>query len=134
MRQKWLLRLLFAAVATGATTATAGCGAPAKEGPPTEAICPLAQTLSYANFGKRFFELYCLGCHSEQKLGADRKGAPPEVNWDTLEAIQAGKREIDKRAAAGPRATNQFMPDESPRPTMMERLQLGEWLACGAPQ
>jgi hypothetical protein len=40
---------------------------------------------------------------------------------------------IDKMAAIGPDAMNTTMPPSVPRPTLGERSDLGEWLACGAP-
>jgi hypothetical protein len=40
---------------------------------------------------------------------------------------------VDETTAAGPAATNEGMPPDSPRPTRDERQKLGEWLACDAP-
>jgi cytochrome c5 len=34
------------------------------------------------------FATNCLACHSSEKVGADRNGAPPTVNWDTYEAAR----------------------------------------------
>lgn len=35
---------------------------------------------------KQVFTPNCLGCHASDKFGADRHGAPPEINFDTYEA------------------------------------------------
>jgi hypothetical protein len=51
----------------------------------------------------------------------------------TLAQIRANKDVIDRSAAAGPKAVNTYMPDGSSVPEA-ERRQLGEWLACGAPE
>ena len=40
---------------------------------------------------------------------------------------------IDETTAAGPAATNTGMPPDKPSPTLEERKQLGEWIACGLP-
>ena len=42
--------------------------------------------------------------------------------------------EEDETTASGPAATNTGMPPDKPFPTMMERQQLGEWIACGMPE
>lgn len=86
------------------------------------ATCPTSSTLTYDNFGRQFFASYCDRCHTS------REG--PTLN--SLAAIRANSTAIDNAAAAGPSATNTSMPEGSPQPTNAERLQLGEWLACGA--
>jgi len=52
----------------------------------------------------------------------------------TLFGIKAVQDHIDETTAAGPAATNDSMPPGGPAPTRHERLQLGEWLACGMPE
>jgi hypothetical protein len=51
----------------------------------------------------------------------------------TLDQIRTNKDVIDRSAAAGPNAVNTYMPDGASVPEA-ERRQLGEWLACGAPE
>jgi hypothetical protein len=102
-------------------------------GPPTGATCPPDSTLTYENFGKPFMEHYCTDCHAITKTGADRKGAPTFHDFDSLFGIKAVWNHIDETSAAGPNAFNDSMPNEDPRPSSMERYQLGEWLACGMP-
>jgi hypothetical protein len=102
-------------------------------GPPTESVCPPTSTLTYQNFGKPFMEAYCTSCHSSELTGLDRKGAPSFHDFDTLFGIKAVNEHIDETTAAGPAAINASMPPDGPGPTLREREQLGQWLACGMP-
>ena len=96
-------------------------------------MCPPTQTLTYDNFGKPFMTKYCTSCHSSEKTGVDRKGAPSFHDFDTLFGIKAVADHIDETTAAGPATINDGMPQDRPTPTTMERYQLGEWIACGMP-
>lgn len=112
----------------------AGCSDKPVFGPPTESVCPPQGTsLTYENFAKPFMETYCTSCHDSKLRGDDRMGAPSFHDFDTLFGIKAVWQHIDETTAAGPAATNTGMPQESPYPTLMERQQLGEWIACGMP-
>lgn len=102
-------------------------------GPSTESTCPPASTLTYANFGKPFMEKYCTRCHHSGLEGAARMNAPAFHDFDTLFGIKAVSDHVDQAAAAGPASVNEGMPPDGPFPTMMERTQLGEWIACGMP-
>ena len=101
-------------------------------GPPTGALCPPSPTLTYANFGQAFMEAYCTRCHSSTLTGAARMGAPDFHDFDTQFGVQAVAEHIDEAAAAGPAATNTAMPPNAPMPSLAERQQLAEWIACGA--
>jgi hypothetical protein len=104
-------------------------------GPPTESVCPPAGTeLTYQNFGKPFMEAYCTRCHSSDLAGDERMGAPSFHDFDSLFGIKAVHEHIDETTAAGPAAFNDGMPQDGPKPTKMERYQLGEWIACGMPE
>jgi cytochrome c5 len=105
-----------------------------REGVPTESVCPTTQTLTYANFGRAFFDSYCQRCHAGTVTGAARMGAPADHTFDQIQDIQLLSEHIDEHAAAGPAGVNTEMPPGAPLPTEAERRQLGEWLACGAPQ
>ena len=94
-------------------------------GDPTGSTCPDDSTLTYANFGQAFFRTNCLSCHSSS--------GPESPKFDTLAQIQGNTGDIDRAAAAGPSAVNTYMP-ESGSVSEAERRQLGEWLACGAPE
>ena len=99
-------------------------------GPMTGTVCPDGGSeLTYENFGKKFMQDYCLSCHSVDSQ--DRKGAPGDHNFDTLADVDLMKAHIDQYAGSGPDATNTMMPKADPKPTMAERQQLSEWLACG---
>lgn len=111
----------------------AACGEPSVFGPPTESVCPQGSTLTYENFGKNFMTKYCTRCHSSELMGADRQGAPSFHDFDTLYGIKAVYDHIDETTAAGPASVNEGMPPDDPKPTLDERYQLGEWIACGMP-
>ena len=110
-----------------------GCTQPPLFGPPTGAVCPPNSTLTYETFAKPFMAAYCTRCHSSELVGAQRMGAPSFHDFDTRFGIKAVSDHIDETTAAGPDATNLGMPPDGPSPTMGERTQLGEWIACGLP-
>jgi hypothetical protein len=99
----------------------------------TGSECPDDSTLTWTTFAEGFFANYCIRCHSDSSPDG-RHGAPPGYNWDDLDSVREHARQIDRMAAAGPSATNTFMPPNNPRPTDDLRLMLGEWLACGQPE
>jgi uncharacterized membrane protein len=117
-----------------------GCGEGEHEAHPHEhqessgAVCPASGAPTAREFGQRFLETYCLSCHGVSVVGSSRGGAPTDINFDTLEDVRRWAEEIDLHAAAGPDTVNTAMPPAGlPQPTLEERLELGEWLACGAP-
>ena len=103
-------------------------------GPPTEAECPPASTLTYESFGKPFMEAYCTRCHSSELVGEDRNGAPSFHDFDTIYGIRVVSDHIDETTAAGPAAVNDSMPPDGDRPSLEERELLGQWIACGMPE
>lgn len=86
--------------------------------------------LTYESFGGSFMETYCTRCHSSTLTGDARMGAAVYHDFDTLAGVLAFAEHIDGQAASGPAATNELMPIGAPTPTLAERQQLGEWLAC----
>lgn len=94
-------------------------------GDPTGSTCPPGSTLTYANFGQLFMQSHCLSCHSA--------GGAESPKLDTIGQIRAASGDIDRAAAAGPKAVNAYMP-EGATVDEAERRKLGEWLACGAPE
>lgn len=99
-------------------------------GPPTETVCPPNSTLNYTNFGKPFMESFCTRCHDSAKTGDQRMGAPKYHDYDTLFGVKAVADHIDETAAAGPKGTNDSMPQDGAKPSLAERQMLGEWIAC----
>lgn len=90
--------------------------------------CPSGGTkLTYDNFGRDFFAHNCQTCHGQPT--ADRKGAPGDYDFGTLDAVRTYKDRIFARAAAD----NTTMPPGRDDPPREERDKLAEWLACGAP-
>ncbi|MEZ4365997.1 MAG: hypothetical protein R2939_06875 [Kofleriaceae bacterium] len=102
-------------------------------GPLTESRCPEVSVLTYENFGKPFMEAYCTRCHATDLTGDDRQGAPSFHDFDTLFGIKAVHEHVDQTTAFGPAALNDSMPPDGATPTLRERQQLGEWIACGMP-
>jgi cytochrome c5 len=102
-------------------------------GPPTEAACVQGSTLTYETFGKPFMESYCTRCHARALTGAARHGAPTFHDFDTLSGIKVVHDHVDETTAAGPAATNEGMPPDGRKPSLAERRQLAEWIACGLP-
>jgi hypothetical protein len=113
--------------------AAAACGDEPLFGPPTESVCPPTQTLTYDNFGKPFMETFCTRCHDSNLMGADRMGAPAFHDFDTIFGIRAVSNHVDETSASGPASTNDSMPPDGDKPTLAQRQQLGEWIACGMP-
>ena len=103
-------------------------------GEPTGAICPSNATLTYVTFGKAFLDKYCVECHDANKTGAARQGAPDFHDFDTRVGLKQVADHADEYAGSGPAATNLLMPKQNgkrPIPTLAERVQFSEWIACG---
>lgn len=90
--------------------------------------CPKEGTkLTYASFGREFIAQNCQTCHGQS--GDDRKGAPSNFDFGTVDGIREHKDRIFARSAAD----NVSMPPGPDDPPADQRYQLAEWLACGAP-
>jgi uncharacterized membrane protein len=90
--------------------------------------CPPGGTkLTYENFGRGFMDANCQTCHGQPT--ADRRGAPGDYDFATVEEIRQYKARIFARAAAD----NTTMPPGPDDPPEAEREKLAEWLVCGAP-
>lgn len=122
------------------TCVAAACGSEsdhthtATGGAASGATCTSTSTLTYASFGRPFMEAYCTRCHSSALAGTARNGAPEAHDFDTLNGILHVVAHVDEKAAAGPAAANGLMPPSDPKPSLEERLRLGEWLACESKQ
>ena len=93
-----------------------------------ERPCPEGNFLSWENFGDPFFRNWCTGCHASTLPEDDRRDAPIDVNFDSLDSVRGKLDHIWLLAADG----NRTMPPAG-GPSHAERELLGEWLACGAP-
>jgi uncharacterized membrane protein len=102
------------------------------EGVLTGSSCPDVDPPTYANFGQQFMTAYCIDCHSENRSGDDREGAPPTIDFDSQSLLRQHTSRIDKQAASGPLAQNRLMPPSGggPKPSDAERERLGEYIAC----
>jgi hypothetical protein len=120
---------------------TFGCDSPT----PTGAVCPDPDpgTLTWESFGEPFMTKYCTSCHDSALPRSKRNGAPLFHDFDTLLGVLKVDDHIDEQSGAGPDATNEFMPPDRcpatpggslttncPKPTLSERRQLSEWIAC----
>jgi len=84
--------------------------------------CPTGGTdLTYDNFGKAFFSSYCDSCHAGSQ----------KPSLGTAAEIASWADQIYAQAGDG----NSSMPpgNASAQPSVDERSNLAEWLACGAP-
>jgi Cytochrome C oxidase, cbb3-type, subunit III len=88
-----------------------------------ERPCPPAGTpLRYENFGKPFMARHCEECHGGGQGHSSRSFA-------TLDSIRMDRERIFANSAEG----NMAMPPGPDGPSLREREDLAEWLACGAP-
>jgi hypothetical protein len=84
-------------------------------------------TLTYENFGRLFMAEYCNVCHSAPD--GQRNGAPDDFVFATHAEVIAHKDRIFARAAD----TNNSMPVGPDKIPPGLRVDLANWLACGAP-
>lgn len=112
-----LLVVLLAALALALLTP--GCEAETLADRP----CPPGGTgLTYDNFGRGFFEVWCVRCHGGPNAYSSR-------SFTTLSSIQTQR----ERIFANTIPDNAAMPPGPDDPPRAERDRLAEWLACGAP-
>jgi hypothetical protein len=103
-----------------------GCG-PEDAAPAADHTCDTPQ-LTWENTGDPFVTTWCTGCHSAEVAEAQRFGAPPNINFDTLAEVQLWQDRIRAVALADDAA----MPLAGPA-TAEDRTRMGQWLDCGAP-
>jgi hypothetical protein len=111
-------KLLLFGLAIGAVFAACQGGTPIDAHP-----CPPGGTkLTYDNFGRGFFDGWCVRCHGGPNGYSSR-------SFTTVDDIRAQKDRIFINAAAD----NAYMPPGPDGPSQDERNELADWLACGAP-
>lgn len=93
-----------------------------------ERPCPDDSTLTYDNFGEGFMLNWCTGCHHSDLRPDMRQNAPMNVDLNTVEDVRTHAERIWVRSGD----QNLTMPPQG-GPDDVEREELGEWLACGAP-
>ena len=103
-------RLLLALLLSACTAGSSSTGI-------ENVTCPPDSTLTYANFGQALISSSCLSCHTNRQR--------PKL--DTQAGIQANTGSIIELAVY-----TDAMPQSGDLP-LAQRMQLGEWLACGAP-
>ncbi len=79
--------------------------------------CPTPQTLTYANYGQAVIAAECLDCHTTKE----------RPFLDTQARVQQHATKIIETAVY-----HSAMPEDGSM-TNAERIQLGQWLTCGAP-
>ena len=84
------------------------------------------KSITWDSWAEKFFATYCTECHSSDKTGAARHGAPETANFDTYEGVEARWNYIIEMATG----FNPRMPPQEPRPTDEEREVLYAWLWC----
>lgn len=72
----------------------------------------------------------CTSCHSVNKVGADRKAAPPGTDYDTLDGAKKQFIEIAKRTYD---TSLPMPPAGEPTLTDAEKADLNAWAQCGTP-
>jgi uncharacterized membrane protein len=121
--------LLAASCGSDSKCADAKCGGGDGDGDGDGDIdCDAADAPTYENYGREFVANHCLTCHSAEKEGTFRLGAPVGVDFDTVEEIRA-----DSDAVHELTVVKKTMPFGTSSLTDEERQEFGAWLDCGAP-
>jgi hypothetical protein len=79
---------------------------------------------TWATTGHPLMLSWCTGCHSSQREGSDRHGAPADVNLDSLEGFSASAGRSLARMEAGTMPAGGGLSDP-------ELRQLRAWVDCG---
>lgn len=119
--------LLTAAVLSAAVLLVAGCGDKAD---PLGAPMPgngNGGLTTYATDVKPILDQNCIRCHSTGNTGAERNGAPPDVNFNTYELAVANSERANIRIQAG------TMPPTGGLETA-ERATFQQWINDGTPR
>ena len=73
------------------------------------------------------FGAHCTDCHSSDKDGSQRQGAPPGIDYDTAELSRLNSDRTWQMIVT------EQMPSEDPVPHE-DALLIWEWLSCGGPE
>ena len=86
---------------------------------------------TYTNFGQAFLTKYCNTCHSTPLVGAARRGAPSNVNFDQPELAAKFAARILHRTTV---KANMPPAASTPQPTAEERAKVQAWIGCEFPR
>jgi len=117
--------LAIAPLAALALAGAVGACAPEEEDP----LCGRDVPLTYDGWGQTFLDTHCNGCHSSLVPDAQRRGAPPGVDFDTYGGVLQFVERIDDRVIVAPQEERSQMPPGG-GPTEEELQMLHEWLEC----
>lgn len=83
-------------------------------------------TVTYENDIKSIMTAYCLRCHSVSNQGADRNGAPADVNFDSYQDVTANAERASTKISAGTMPPGGGLPAE-------DRALFLAWIEDGMP-
>lgn len=101
--------------------------------PETDPLCANEVQLTYDSWGRGFLDTHCNGCHSSITAPAQRRGAPPGVDFDTYGGVLQWAERIEDRVLVAPDEERIEMPPGG-GPTPEELSMLHEWLQCSVYQ
>ena len=84
---------------------------------------------TYENTGDPYMRTWCTSCHHSEMSGDNRVDGTEGINLNGFGNVSALLERIEARALGD----TPTMPP-SGGPTQIERDQLAEWIACGAPE
>jgi uncharacterized membrane protein len=93
-----------------------------------ESFCIHDPPLSYANFGKSFIDLHCVGCHSADVPESHRVGAPLGVDFNTYDHVMDWSERIEARATRAFSDIITMPPGGGPTSSELDLFE--EWLYC----
>ncbi len=122
------LSLFFTSLAFFVTISLSGCGDKADPvRSPDGSDGGQSGSTTYTLGIKEIFDQHCIRCHSHVNTGAQRNGAPPEVNFDTYESAIKSAQRANARIQAGTMPPDGGIPEE-------QRALFQKWIDNGTPQ
>jgi len=86
-----------------------------------------SDSITYTLGIKEILDQHCIRCHSHIKTGAERNGAPPEVNFDTYESAVKSAQRANARIQAGTMPPDGGIAEE-------QHALFQKWIGKGTPQ
>ena len=103
-----------------------GCAETQEE--PTNALCVHDPPLTYANFGKAYMDIHCIGCHSVDIPEGHRVGAPIGVDFNTYDDVLDWAERLEARATRAYSDSVTMPPGGGPTSEELDLFE--EWLYC----